>query len=56
MKISSAVAARLMGYAVMIVLNVLLRGKTIFIQAILMPQTPTVVSIAGVNEIPNPRR
>lgn len=56
MKISTAVVERLIGYASMIVLNVLLSGKMVFIHVIRTPQTPMVVSIAGRSEMPNPRR
>ena len=56
MKISSAVKARLMGYAVMIVANVLCDGNTANIQKTLTPQTPMTVRRAGTSDLPNPRR
>ena len=56
MNIKTAVSERLTGYAVIMVSNVLLFGKTAAIQTIRTPQTPRVVSIAGVREMPNPRR
>ena len=55
-KIKTAVAERLIGYAVIIVWKVWLCGKTALIQTILIPQMPIVVRIAGVSETPKPRR
>ena len=56
MNISTAVVARLIGYAVIIVRNVMFCDKTSCIQAIRTPHTPIIVRIAGTSENPNPRR
>ena len=50
------VVHRLTGYTVIMVRKVRLMGNTNCIHAIRMPHTPTMVRMAGVSEIPKPRR
>lgn len=54
--IISAVAERLIGYAVIIERNVRYFGNISSIHAILTPNTPAIVSTAGSVDMPNPRR
>ena len=51
-KIRTAVAVRLTGYTVIIVAKVLLMGNTVYIHAMRIPHTPSIVRIAGTRDMP----